>query len=210
MFLKLLLIFVAVTIIYVIIKNMKKDSGTSGVSINDDLMSRAKAFTPTPSIVFECPSIGKAKYGDNKELFIVDENEKKVVLNQNVYGFDQIKSYHVENEQSTYLADDIQIRQQTTGYKKDTGEVLGRAVVGGVLAGGVGAVIGGVTAESKEKKEYVLTNVGQVERKENDYRIYVNVGDHGTKTEMILLRDDFLHRDKISQELDKIIQSNQA
>ena len=67
-----------------------------------------------------------------------------------------------------------------------------------------------MTAESKEKKEYVLTNVGQVERKENDYRIYVNVGDNGTKTEMILLRDDFLQRDKICQELDKIIQASQA
>lgn len=210
MFLKLLIIFVVVTIIYVIIKNMKKDNNTSGVSVSNDLMSRARVFTPTPSVIFECPGIGKAKYGDTKELFIVDENEKKVVLNQNVYGFDQIKSYRVENEQSTYLADDIQIRQQTTGYKKDTGEVLGRAVGGGVLAGGVGAVIGGVTAESKEKKEYVLTNVGQVERRENDYRIYVNVGDNGTKTEMILLRDDFLQRDKICQELDKIIQASQA
>lgn len=37
-------------------------------------------------------------------------------------------------------------------FNKSTSSTVGRAIVGGVLLGGVGAVIGGVTGKSKEKK----------------------------------------------------------
>lgn len=37
-------------------------------------------------------------------------------------------------------------------FKKSTSSAVGRAIVGGVLLGGVGAVIGGVTGKDKEKK----------------------------------------------------------
>lgn len=51
--------------------------------------------------------------------------------------------------------------------KTDTGSMLGRAVVGGILTGGVGAVIGGATA----KKQTIQTSK-QVHRISHDYRIY--------------------------------------
>ena len=78
---------------------------------------------------------------------IFNENEKKVWLSQNEYSFDEIIDVEIE---------DI-VTQRTTGgdivTKTKTGSMIGRAVVGGVLTGGVGAIIGGATA----KKESTVT-----------------------------------------------------
>lgn len=78
---------------------------------------------------------------------ILNENKRKVWLSQNEYSFDEIIDVDIE---------DI-ITQHTTGgdivTKTKTGSMIGRAVVGGVLTGGVGAIIGGATA----KKESTVT-----------------------------------------------------
>lgn len=78
---------------------------------------------------------------------IFNENRKKVWLSQNEYSFDEIIDVVIE---------DI-VTQHTTGgdivTKTKTGSMIGRAVVGGVLTGGVGAIIGGATA----KKESTVT-----------------------------------------------------
>lgn len=94
--------------------------------------------------------INIAKYGEGYieicSQFIVNEKEKKVWISQNVnslneYSFDEIIDAEIE---------DI-ITQHTSGgeivTKTKTGNMIGRAVVGGVLTGGTGAIIGGATAK---------------------------------------------------------------
>lgn len=44
-------------------------------------------------------------------------------------------------------------------FQKSTASAVGRAIVGGVLLGGVGAVIGGVTGKNKEKKTLESYNI---------------------------------------------------
>ncbi|MDE5845495.1 MAG: hypothetical protein K2H44_08960 [Muribaculaceae bacterium] len=79
--------------------------------------------------------------------FIFNEKTKKVWLAHKEYSFDEIIDASIE---------DI-VTQRTTGgdivTKTNTGSMIGRAVVGGVLTGGVGAIIGGATA----KKESIVT-----------------------------------------------------
>lgn len=78
---------------------------------------------------------------------IFNEKDKKVWLSQNEYSFDDIIDVEIEDL----------VTQHTTGgdivTKTKTGSMIGRAVGGGVLTGGVGAIIGGATA----KKESTIT-----------------------------------------------------
>ncbi|MCH5220972.1 MAG: hypothetical protein J1F05_01395 [Muribaculaceae bacterium] len=91
-----------------------------------------------------------AKFGEGYleicSQFIVNEKEKKVWLSQNaytlnVYAFDEIIDAEIE---------DIVTQHTTRGdivTKTKTGNMIGRAVVGGALTGGAGAIIGGATAK---------------------------------------------------------------
>lgn len=75
-------------------------------------------------------------------LFLTKKN-KKLWLNKTLYSFEDILDAEIED-----LA-----TQHTTGgdivTKTKTGSMIGRAVVGGVLTGGIGAIIGGATAKKE-------------------------------------------------------------
>ena len=97
----------------------------------------------------------KTKYGEITNLYgftdeiditkkvIVFGESKKIWLVGNIYDFVDIIGCSIN--------DDSQITKAKVEYKTSTstGSMIGRAVVGGVLTGGVGAVIGGATAAKK-------------------------------------------------------------
>ena len=166
-----------------------------------ELLKKAKRYTPTPTKIYECPRF--AKNGEEKELFIVDNTNKIVFINSHKYNYTQIKDYSEGNDYSIYLVDNIKYRYETTGYKKDTKNAIGRAVVGGVLAGGVGAIIGGATAKTKETRELVAYSDGKEEMKRNDSYVIVRMADYNTET--IILHDDYLQLQQVKDELDRII-----
>lgn len=87
------------------------------------------------------------------------ENSQIIIINDKPFSFDSI------------LGCDL-IINNTVAYsshtKTSTGNMIGRAVVGSVLMGGVGAILGGATA----KKETVNN---QMER--STYKVYVNIND---------------------------------
>lgn len=86
----------------------------------------------------------------NQTRFYVKEEKVVFVDNFNIYiiPFSKIVDYSIilpnENNKNIYSA-----TTQTT--KTDTGDVIKRAIIGGVLASGVGAIIGGATAKSITK-----------------------------------------------------------
>lgn len=88
-----------------------------------------------------------ALYGEGYEEvcheFVFNEKNKKLWLNKTLYSFEDILDAEIED-----LA-----TQHTTGgdivTKTKTGSMIGRAVVGGVLTGGIGAIIGGATAKKE-------------------------------------------------------------
>lgn len=92
-----------------------------------------------------------SKYGDGYveicSQFIFNEREKKLWLCQTEYSFDEVIDVEIE---------DITTQHTTGGdiiTKTKTANMVGRAIVGGILTGGVGAIIGGATA----KKESTVT-----------------------------------------------------
>lgn len=75
---------------------------------------------------------------DKQNCILVFDNQSIIIINGIIYKYNEILDFDINNQMS---------------YKTSTstGSMLGRAVVGGVLTGGVGAVIGGATAKKETK-----------------------------------------------------------
>lgn len=81
-----------------------------------------------------------------KSRVLIYEQSSVIIINSKKYEFSDILGYS--------LVDDATSETITTSVgtaKTSTGSMIGRAVVGGVLTGGLGAVAGAATA----KKEYL-------------------------------------------------------
>ena len=75
---------------------------------------------------------------DKRNSILVFDNQSTIIINGVIYEYNEILDFDINNQMS---------------YKTSTstGSMLGRAVVGGVLTGGIGAVVGGVTAKKETK-----------------------------------------------------------
>ena len=88
---------------------------------------------PNPDMVIEYPG----------NYVLVKESTSQIILNEHLYNFDDIIDYSVvDNQTATHYHSQI---ESTT--KTNTGDMIGRAVVGGVVAGGIGAAVGANTAK---------------------------------------------------------------
>ncbi len=115
----------------------------------------------------------KEKYGEvaNKISFEKYSLENEIIVfhdTKNVWICGKIYSY--DNILSCSYHDDAQTIKGETEYKTktSTGSMIGRAVVGGVLTGGIGAAVGAATAGKKtvasSKEDKVL----------HDYTVFIN------------------------------------
>lgn len=75
----------------------------------------------------------------NTAIFVFDE-KKRIVMNQQVYEYSDILDFRVNNQMS---------------YKSSVSNssTIGRALVGGALVGGVGALVGGSTAKRNTESQ---------------------------------------------------------
>ena len=97
----------------------------------------------------QCSRLGEAdkvialeEYNIDKEIAIFGQAEKIIIIG-NEMSFSDILDYTAD--------DDYKVIKGKTEYTSQTksknGSTVGRAIVGGVLAGGAGAIIGGTTAK---------------------------------------------------------------
>lgn len=101
---------------------------------------------PTVRIYAPCYSALSAALADDSANYIlVYEHLRKICLKGKVYDFSQLTGYSIS------VTPEV---SSTT--KASASSVIGRAVVGGVLLGGVGAIIGATTA--KTKTDYKTTD----------------------------------------------------
>lgn len=72
------------------------------------------------------------------------------------------------------IKDDLQIEKSSVTYKTktSTSSMLGRAIVGGVLTGGIGALVGGATA----RKKTVAVPSGN-DKTIHDFTVVINTND---------------------------------
>ena len=120
----------------------------------------------------------------------------------NEYSFSDILNCTAE--------DDYKVIKGKTEYTSQTkaknGSTVGRAIVGGVLAGGAGAIIGGATAKKEtktiahQKDDIIIHN----------YTIVVNVNSLTNPIVTIPLKSDKAKMNEIVGVLNVIINNNRA
>ena len=127
---------------------------------------------------------------------IVNDNTKKLYIGEKEYDFKDILDFTVKDNAVTIHS------ASTSKAKTNTGSMVGRAVVGQVLFGNVGAVIGGATAsktiEHSESKSTVT----------HDYSVIITVNNIASPTEIIKCGRNDAALNKIVSTLTVILKGN--
>ena len=139
----------------------------------------------------------------NKEIRAYSTLRKVVILGKE-FDFSSILSCNLTDD-SVIKKGDVSIT--TTGKEQtDDGDMLGRSIVGGMLAGGAGAIIGGVTA----RKDTVSTSVVQQGKNiiRHDYSVWITVKDIANPMIQIVLGKDEVAANEILSLMKAIMASN--
>lgn len=127
-----------------------------------------KALTEISSRLGECSineNLGNWKEHRIATRVLVFEQSNIIVLNSKEYKFSDILGYSLVDDATSET-----ITTSTGTAKTSTGSMLGRAVVGGVLTGGLGAVAGAATA-----KKDISDNATSQTTTVHKYTLYINV-----------------------------------
>lgn len=143
MFIAILVIIVIAAIIYGISSSVSANKEYNAAADNNKkVLDRMHGIygEPTAKIYAPCysnPTAGSF-HTDIHNQVLVYEPLKKISLKGKMYDFSQITGYSVS----------VNNQIVSSNTKTSTGSALGRAAVGGVLLGGVGAIIGASTAKT--------------------------------------------------------------
>lgn len=140
------------------------------------------------------------KYGEGYislgyDIF-VNDNTKKIFIGTNIYDFKDILDFSVKDNSVTIHS------ASTSTAKTNTGSMIGRAAVGKVLFGNVGAVIGGATASKIIEHSETKSTVS------HDYSVIITVNNIASPTEIIRLRKNETALNKIVATLTIILKGN--
>ena len=114
-------------------------------------------------------------------MFVYEESST-LVLKGEVIPFSKVLGFSLNDETQTIVQNNTQYVSTT---KTSTGNMLGRAVVGGVLLGGVGALAGAATAK-KETTTIPLGGASTASTK-HKYTLFINLDDLSNPTREVKL-----------------------
>ena len=141
-------------------------------------------------------------YQKAKRFIIVTDNKLYVI------PFGKIIGYELNNlnQKGTPLHS-----ATTTTIKTDTGDMIKRAVIGGIVAGGVGAIIGGTTAKKYQEQseaQKLSDMMGRYIASIPNYELTIQVDDIYSPTIKIPFESDKRNAEEFSAILNVIIKRN--
>lgn len=160
-----------------------------------------KEFAELTTRFGECTmkiTLNYSKMKSIKNEVLIFETAQKIVLNANEYNFADILGYSVVDDSTNET-----ITTSEGSAKTSTGSMLGRAVVGGVLMGGLGAVAGAATASKNIKSDAT----GLTKTKHN-YTFYINVNSLQQPTVSLSVGSDTDRAQELAGVLNIILQRN--
>lgn len=131
-FFVVIILLVLLTLFILFLSQEKRMEGE--VKIKENL-TELKDFTPTQTYKLRIGYIWLSIDENNRRIAVVDQATARVYNYAHILGVELLK-------------DDVMIAS------KSTSRTLGGAVVGGVLGGGAGMVVGGLSGKQKIEKEY--------------------------------------------------------
>ena len=135
-----------------------------------------------------------------KSRVLIYEQSSVIIINSKKYEFSDILGYA--------LVDDATSETITTSVgtaKTSTGSMIGRAVVGGVLTGGLGAVAGAATA-----KKNISDNATSQTTTIHKYTLYINVNSIQEPTIALKIGNSVSKAQKLAGVINVIIERNKA
>lgn len=127
---------------------------------------------------------------------VINDKTNKIFINSHEYNFDDILDFSVQDNSVTIHTG------STSTAKTNTGSMIGRAAVGGVLLGGAGAVIGGATAKRD------IYNSGSSSSVYHDYSVIITVNNITSPNEIVKVGNDGETLNKITSTLTVILHNN--
>lgn len=138
---------------------------------------------------------------DYDKYVMLKEGNSQIMLNDHLYSFSDILDYSVSDNQA--------VMQRSSGgtatTKTSTGSMLGRAVVGGVLTGGVGAAVGAATA----RKETEISQGNTYSTTKHSYAINVTINSLTSPIETLAFHNDEEATNKVVSILTVILHRNE-
>ena len=132
--------------------------------------------------------------------FLIYEQSSIIIINLKEYKFSDILDYSLVDDATSET-----ITTSTGTAKTSTGNMLGRAVVGGVLTGGLGAVAGAATA-----KKNISDNATSKTTTTHRYTLYINVNSLQEPTIALCIGNDASKAQKLAGIMNVIIERNKA
>lgn len=126
------------------------------------------------------------------------ESSQIIRIKAQEYKFSDILGYSLVDDATSET-----ITTSTRTAKTSTGSMLGRAVVGGVLTGGLGAVAGAATA-----KKNISDNATSQTTTMHNYTLYINVNSLQEPTISLNLGNDVSIAQKLAGAVNVIIERN--
>lgn len=143
-----------------------------------------------------------SNFDTEKHIYVFEE--RKILLLQNEpIPFDNILGFELKDNQSTIT------KTTSPKYKTSTsiGSMVGRAIVGGILTGGVGAAVGAATA--KKTTEVVEEGKTRTITRHN-YKITLNIDDMSNPVRIIEFGSYDDIAEKVANVLNVILHRNQG
>lgn len=138
---------------------------------------------------------------DYDKYVMLKESSSQIMLNDHVYSFSDILDYSISDNQT--------VIQRSSGgtatTRTSTGSMLGRAVVGGVLTGGVGAAVGAATA----RKETEISQGNTYSTTKHSYTINVTINSLTSPIETLSFHNDEEATNKVVSILTVILHRNE-
>lgn len=144
------------------------------------------------------------RYSGCKGILVYQQHQMLLLLmhDQNIrVDFSTILSYNVHDNSSVETSSYGSSASSTT--KTDTGNLIGRAVIGGAIAGGVGAIVGASSA--KKHTETSFNGNYTKSRTKHDYTLYLHVNSLEKPVIKIWLGQDVIALNEISAILNVIL-----
>lgn len=129
---------------------------------------------------------------------LIFEKSSIIIINSKEYKFSDILGYSLVDDATSET-----ITTSTGTAKTSTGSMLGRAVVGGVLTGGLGAVAGAATA-----KKNISDNATSQTTTTHKYTLYINVNSLQEPTIALKIGDNASKAQKLAGAINVIIERN--
>lgn len=152
----------------------------------------------------------KAKYGDcDKSIRLHSKKPEEIseilVFTQSKHVVISKKEYSFSDILDCTINDDIKEKETVQTFRSDssatsktkTGSMIGRAIAGGVLLGGVGAVIGGSTAKRNTIIEHGTDTSIHNKEIEHNYTVAITVKDISNPVISINVGNDTRLKDQI-------------